>query len=131
VSEKPALHVLPGPQCRVVACPLPIGWEFVLINDGNDTIDEATLYEIEYQWGDVSSEETVSGSTFSLGPGQAARLWHGTIEDELRMELLVRVRRGGCDDELRFAFPMLCRHRDDLQLISELGRKGWQVKAAT
>jgi hypothetical protein len=116
-------------RCRVVAC-REAGddgkeWSFYLINDSYCPLESATLYSIDYDWGELgldSGKIHVQG----LAPGAHALIWRDNRE--VRMDLSLLARMGGRDVLLQFVFSKKCFQRK-LQMVDALRKAGWQVAA--
>ena len=117
-------------RCRVAACREALGkWNFYLLNDSNDPLDLAVLYEIGYEWGDFGNSDPVDVRVTDLSPGEHALVWSDDGSGaELRMELVFRVRLHGREAEMRFEFSKLYRLADEhLKPVKGLGKHGFQV----
>ena len=114
-------------RCRMVACrDKGDSWSFYLVNDNNFSLDEAILYEVNYEWGDWQTSESTDVHIVGLAPGGNAMMWRDDGSGaELRMELCLRVQHAGRVAQMKFEFPTLYRKKD-LPVIDDLGRPGWQ-----
>jgi hypothetical protein len=120
-------------RCRLAACREALGdgneWSFYLINDSAVPLERATLYEVDYEWGDFGNSEAADVSIANLAPGAHALIWRDDGSGaELRMTLSLRVHADGREVRLQFEFPKLYRLRD-LPEVAGLGQRGWEVAA--
>lgn len=123
----------PSVRCRVAACREELGdgkaWSLYLINDSAESLDEAVLDRIGYEWGDWGSSEAADVRVTDLAPGAHALIWRDDGSGaELRMDLSLRVRARGREVPLQFEFPKLYLKRE-LSVVKGLGKPGWQVAA--
>ena len=120
-------------RCRIAACRESLGdgreWSFYLINDSDAPLDSATLYEIDYEWGDMGNSHAANARVKGIAPGAYALLWRDDGSGaELRMELSLRVQARDREVRMRFEFPKLYR-KSDLPVVDGLGKPGYQVAA--
>ena len=114
-------------RCRMVACRDDgSSWTFYLVNDNDFSLDEAILYEVNYEWGDWGSSEPADVHLAGLASGGNAKIWRDSGSGvELRMELCLRIRHAGRMAQMKFEFPKLYRKKD-LPVVNSLDRPGWQ-----
>ena len=111
----------------MVACREDGGrWSFHLLNDNGFSLDEVILYEVNYEWGDWGNSESTDVHVTGLEAGGKAQIWQDSGSGvELRMELCLRIRRGGRTALMRFDFPKLYR-KENLSMVKDLNRPGWE-----
>ncbi len=119
-------------RCRMVACDEALGdgkmWSFYLINDSAIPLDFAVLYQVEYEWGDWGDSDYPDARVTDLVPGGRALLWRGDDSaGEFRSELSVHVGEARRELLLEFRFPKL--FIQELKLVNDLGKPGWEVAA--
>jgi len=117
-------------RSRVVACRglSGLGWDFFLVNDGDEPIETAVLVEIGYEWGNLRSSDTVEVTVSNILPGQHKFVCSDDDSAEGRVDLLFRVSTRGHEAQLRFEFPKLYKlSKEHLKPIEGLGKRGYAV----